>query len=67
MSQPREMNGLDSSTNRERKFTLLDIDVAQVSLAAEFLDEQRAGARFLQLPIGEVERVELSELEAAAA
>ena len=30
---------LDSSTNRERKFTLLDIDVAQVSLAAEFLDE----------------------------
>jgi len=33
------MNGLDSSTNSERKFTLLDIDVTQVSLAAELFDE----------------------------
>jgi hypothetical protein len=33
------MNTSGSSTNRKRKFTFLDIDVAQVSLAAELFDE----------------------------
>jgi glutamate racemase len=51
--------GIENEGSREGDYRFLTTGDAEVFRVT--------GARFLQLPIGEVERVELSELEAAAA